>query len=44
MKTPRAATVYDMIKESGQVLPRPSVVFHVNASVDTPWVARYYPV
>jgi hypothetical protein len=32
------ATVHDVIKESGQVLPHPSAVFHVYASTDTPWV------
>jgi hypothetical protein len=30
------ATVHDAVKESGRVLPRPSVVFHVYASADTP--------
>jgi hypothetical protein len=34
------ATVHDVIKESGRVLPRPSAVFHAYASVDTTWVAR----
>jgi hypothetical protein len=34
------AIVLDAIKESGRVLPHPSVVFHTYASVDTPWVAR----
>jgi hypothetical protein len=34
------ATVHDVIKESGQVLPHPSVIFHTYASVDKPWVAR----
>jgi hypothetical protein len=33
-------TVHDTVKESGRVLPRPSVVFHTYASMDTPWVAR----
>jgi hypothetical protein len=40
MKTPRAATVHNVIKESGRVLPRPSAVFHMNPSVDNPWVAQ----
>jgi hypothetical protein len=47
-ETPRVATVHDMVKESGRVLPRPSVIFHTYASTDTPWVARtlshYTPV
>jgi hypothetical protein len=43
-RTPRVATIYDTIKESGRVLPHPSVVFHAYASTDTPWVARHYPV
>jgi hypothetical protein len=34
------ATIHDMTKKPGRVLPRPSVVFHAYASVDTPWVAR----
>jgi hypothetical protein len=34
------STVHDAIKESGRVLPRPSSVFHMYASADTPWVAR----
>jgi hypothetical protein len=38
-KTPWVAIVHDVIKESGQVLPRPSVVFHASASVDNPLVA-----
>jgi hypothetical protein len=36
----RVATVQDAVKESGRVLPCPSVVFHAYASADTPWVAR----
>jgi hypothetical protein len=43
-RTPRVATVHDTVKESGWVLPHPSVAFHVYASMDTPWVARHYPV
>jgi hypothetical protein len=39
-RAPWVATVHDVIKESGQVLPHPSAVFHMYASVDTPWVAR----
>jgi hypothetical protein len=38
------AIVHDVVKESGWVLPRPSVVFHTYASADTPWVAQHYPV
>jgi hypothetical protein len=34
------ATIHDAVKESGRVLPRTSAVFHMYASVDTPWVAR----
>jgi hypothetical protein len=40
----RVATVHDAVKESGRVLPCLSVVLHVYASVDTPWVAQHYPV
>jgi hypothetical protein len=40
----RVATIHVVVKESGQVLPRPSVVFHAYESPDTPWVARHYPV
>jgi hypothetical protein len=39
-RAPRVATVHDVVKESGQVLPHPSAVFHAYASVDTPWVPR----
>jgi hypothetical protein len=39
-RAPRVATVHDAVKESGRVLPRPSVVFHTYASVVTSWVAR----
>jgi hypothetical protein len=34
------AIVHDAVKESGWVLPHPSVIFHAYASADTPWVAR----
>jgi hypothetical protein len=37
---PRVATIHDMTKKPGRVLPRPSAVFHVYVSADTPWVAR----
>jgi hypothetical protein len=43
-RAPQVATVYDAVKESGWVLPRPSVVFHAYASANTLWVARHYPV
>jgi hypothetical protein len=36
----RVATVHDTGKESGWVVPRPSVVFHTYVSTDTPWVTR----
>jgi hypothetical protein len=39
-RAPRVATIHDMTKKSGRVLPCPSVVFHVYAYADTPWVAR----
>jgi hypothetical protein len=34
------ASVHDAAKESGQVLPLPSVAFHAYASADTSWVPR----
>jgi hypothetical protein len=37
---PRVATLHDVTKKSGQVLPCPSVIFHAYASADIPWVAR----
>jgi hypothetical protein len=39
-RAPRVATIHNVIKKPGQVLPHPSVVFHAYASADTPWVAR----
>jgi hypothetical protein len=39
-RAPRVATIHDVTKKSGRVLPRPSVVFHAYASADIPWVAR----
>jgi hypothetical protein len=39
-RAPRVATVHDVVKESGRVLPHPSGIFHAYASADTPWVAR----
>jgi hypothetical protein len=38
------ATVHDVVKIPGWVLPHPSAVLHTCSSVDTPWVARDYPV
>jgi hypothetical protein len=37
-RAPWVATVHDAVKESGRVVPRPSVVFHMYALADTPWV------
>jgi hypothetical protein len=34
------ATIHDMTKKLGRVLPRPSAIFHAYASTDTPWVAQ----
>jgi hypothetical protein len=34
------ATVHDAVKELGRVLPHPSDIIHVYASMDTPWVAQ----
>jgi hypothetical protein len=39
-RAPRVATIHDVTKKLGRVLPRPSVVFHAYASVDISWVAR----
>jgi hypothetical protein len=36
----RVAIIHDDTKKSGRVLSHPSAVFHVYASVDTPWVAQ----
>jgi hypothetical protein len=43
-RAPQVATVHDVVKELGWVLPHPSAVFHTYALTDTPWVARHYPV
>jgi hypothetical protein len=43
-KAARVATVHYVVKESGRVVPHPSVIFHAYASVYTLWVARHYPV
>jgi hypothetical protein len=37
-EAPRVATIHDVINKLGQVLPRPSAVFHTYALADTPWV------
>jgi hypothetical protein len=39
-EAPRVATIHDMTKKPGGVLPRPSVIFHAYASADTQSVAR----
>jgi hypothetical protein len=36
---PRVATIHNVTKKPGRVLPRPSAVFHAYASADIPWVA-----
>jgi hypothetical protein len=44
----QVGTIHNVIKKSGWVLPRPSVIFHVYASANTPLVAQtlshYTPV
>jgi hypothetical protein len=39
-RAPRVATIHDVTKKPGRVLPCPSVIFHTYASADTLWVAR----
>jgi hypothetical protein len=39
-RAPRVAIVHNAVKESGRVVPRPSVVFHAYASTDTQGVAK----
>jgi hypothetical protein len=39
-EAPPLATIHDVTQERGRVLPCPSAVFHVYASVDALWVAR----
>jgi hypothetical protein len=39
-RAPRVATIHDVTKKPGRVIPRPSAVFHVYASVDISWVTR----
>jgi hypothetical protein len=43
-RAPRVATIHDVTKKPGRVLPCPSVVFHAYASTDIPWVAEHYPI
>jgi hypothetical protein len=38
-RAPRVAKIHDATKRPGWVLPRPSVIIHVYASTDPPWVA-----
>jgi hypothetical protein len=39
-RAPRVAIVHDAVNESGWVLPRPSAIFHANASAATPCVVQ----
>jgi hypothetical protein len=39
-RAPRVATIHDVTKKPGRVLPCPSVIFHTYTSVDTPWVTQ----
>jgi hypothetical protein len=39
-RAPRVVTIHNMTKKPDRVLPRPSAIFHVYASVDTSWVAQ----
>jgi hypothetical protein len=39
-RAPRVATIHDVTKKAGQVLPHHSAIFHPYASADTPWVAQ----
>jgi hypothetical protein len=43
-RAPRVATIHDVTKKSGRVLPHPSVVFHAYASTDKPWWPEHYPI
>jgi hypothetical protein len=38
-RAPWVATIHDVIKKSGRVLPHSSAVFHAYASTDVTWVA-----
>jgi hypothetical protein len=40
LRTPWVATIHDVTKKPGRVLPRPSAIFHAYASADTPRVAQ----
>jgi hypothetical protein len=42
-EAPRVATIHDVTKKTGRVLPSPSSIFHMYASVDTLWVAQTLP-
>jgi hypothetical protein len=37
---PRVATIHEVIKESGRVLPRPSAIFHTRTSTGNLWAAQ----
>jgi hypothetical protein len=39
-RAPQAAIVHDAVRESGQVLPHTSAIFHTYALADTPWVPQ----
>jgi hypothetical protein len=39
-RAPRVAIIHDITKKLGRLLPLPSAIFHVYASMDTPWVAQ----
>jgi hypothetical protein len=39
-KDPLVATIHNMTKKLGRVLPHTSAIFHAYASADTPWVAQ----
>jgi hypothetical protein len=38
-RAPRVATIHDVTKKPGRVLPHPGAVVHAYASTDIPWVA-----
>jgi hypothetical protein len=40
MEATRVVTVHNEAKKSGRAIPRPSAIFLVYASTDTPWVAQ----
>jgi hypothetical protein len=41
---PRVATIHDVTKKPGRVLPHPCTIFHMYASTDTPWEPEHYPI